>query len=219
MKFLLTSSGLRNDAIFKALSDLVQKPTSKTAFLFVLTAANIESGDKEWLITDLVNIQKHGFKSVDVVDIAGISKDNWLARMKEADVICFSGGSEQYLAQILEEVNFKDLIPDLFNDKVYMGISAGSMVAGMFLPKDVDTILYPEESYMGKWEQSLGLTNICFLPHLNSKWFTHVRKELLESIKDKLTSTTYALDDETALTIVDDKINIIGNGDYWVFEK
>jgi len=59
MKFLLTSSGLTNKSISKALFDLVGKELNDTIIAFIPTASNVEMGNKEWFIKDLNNIYKH----------------------------------------------------------------------------------------------------------------------------------------------------------------
>lgn len=215
MKFLLTSAGLTNTHISKALTELVGKPLSETSFLFVPTASNVEAGDKVWLIENLMEFKNQGFKSIDIVDISAVLKENWQARFKEADVICFGGGNEQYLAQVFDRVGMKDFLSEILKEKVYMGISAGSMVSGQFINHDLMKLVYPEEAYeeLGK---SLGFVDICFIPHLNSEYFTHVTKDNLEQLKSQFKNKVYALDDETALKIEGEKIDIVGQGEYWI---
>ena len=90
MKLLLTSNGLSNPSIAKALFELVGKPAEETNIAFVPTASNVEEGDKGWLIDDLVNIKKQGFESVDIVDISALPREMWLPRLEAADVLFFS---------------------------------------------------------------------------------------------------------------------------------
>jgi dipeptidase E len=61
IKSLLTSSGLSNKTIVKALSDLVGLPNDKVHIAFIPTAANVEDGDKGWLIDDYSNIKKQNY--------------------------------------------------------------------------------------------------------------------------------------------------------------
>lgn len=92
MKLLLTSSGFTNKSIANSLLELSGKPFAELKLAFVPTAANIESGGKEWLINDLHNCNKLGFAEIDIVDISALPKENWEARLKAADVLMFSGG-------------------------------------------------------------------------------------------------------------------------------
>ena len=70
MKLLLTSNGLSNQSIVKALFELVGKPASETNIVFIPTASNVDSGDKDWLINDLVNINNQNVACLDIVDIS-----------------------------------------------------------------------------------------------------------------------------------------------------
>jgi len=213
MKLLLTSAGITNKSISKAVLDLTGLPASKINLVFIPTAANVEEGDKGWLIDDLVNFQKQKYNSIDIVDIASVSRDIWQPRIEKGNLICFSGGNEQYLARILRESCLYDLLPELLKTRVYMGISAGSMVAGQFLSKELLKVVYPEDNFEGKLESALGFVNCNFIPHLNSPHFPNARKEILQSLQN-LTSPLYALDDQSALKIIDGKIEAITEGEY-----
>lgn len=214
MKLLLTSAGITNKSIAKAVLDLTGLPAKKINLVFIPTAANVEEDDKGWLIDDLVHFQQQGYKSIDIVDIAAIPRDIWQPRLEAANLFCFGGGNEQYLARILRESGLRDLLPELLKTRVYMGISAGSMLAGQFLSKELLKIVYPEDNFEGKLESALDFVNCNFIPHLNSPYFPQSRKEILQSLKN-LTSPLYALDDQSALKIVDGKIEIITEGEYF----
>ncbi len=218
MKFLITSAGIRNGHIAKALIDMAGKPASELSFLFVPTAANLEPGDKGWLIDNMVEFQKQGFKLLDIIDVAVVPVDNWQARFEAADIICFGGGNEQYLAKTFEKIGMKDFLVPLLKDKVYMGISAGSMVSAQFIPHELMKVVYPEENYPAI-APPLGLVDFCFIPHLNSEWFAHVRKEVLDGIKGKIDQSVYSTDDETAIKIIDGQVELVGEGESWVFKK
>lgn len=215
MKFLLTSAGIKNDAIAQALSGLVNKPLTETSVLFVPTAANTEGEDKRWLIGNLKEFEKYNFKSIDVLDIAAVSKDVWQKRFLEKDVICFGGGNEKYLAEIFDQVKLKDFLTSLSDNKVYMGISAGSMVVGTFMPSELYPVIFPEEDFGEITKNPMEIHNFVFIPHLNSDFFAHIRKETLENVKDKFVTNVYSTDDETALVSDSGKLEIVGPGDRW----
>ena len=59
MKLLLTSSGITNQSIANALFELTGKKPEDTTVVFIPTAATIETGDKDWFITDLMNLKKY----------------------------------------------------------------------------------------------------------------------------------------------------------------
>jgi peptidase E len=72
MKLLLTSGGLTNESISDVLFDLVGKKPEETSVVFIPTASNVETGDKDWLIDDLKNLQKQNFKQIDIADISAV---------------------------------------------------------------------------------------------------------------------------------------------------
>lgn len=218
MKYLLTSTGLTNDSIAGALEKAVGKPLSDTSVLFIPTAANTEGGDKRWLIENLLQFTNYGVGSIDILDITAVPDELWKERFQEKDVICFGGGNEKYLADVLESLNMKEFLETL-TDKVYMGISAGSMVTGVFMPEELYPMVFPEEDFGAITKDGMNLCNFCFIPHLNSTFFTHIRKENLDEVQDAFATTVYAVDDDTALLVEEGAVTIIGDGEYALLER
>lgn len=219
MKFLLTSSGLTNASLVAALTDLTLKPLNETAFLFIPTAAYSGVGDRAWVTDAILEFQQKGFKSVTVLDITGLKKAEWEPHFENADVICFGGGDEKYLARVVLACGMKEYFQTAPDTKVYMGISAGSMIAGHFPPDGYAEVLFPEDGFPNVSVTPMELLDLVFLPHLNSSWFAHMRVEGLETLKEKLSMSTYATDDNTALKIDGDTVEIVGGGTSWIFEK
>jgi dipeptidase E len=216
MKFLLTSAGITNRSIAEAIADLVCKPENEISVLFVPTAANTVKGDKSWLDDDVTEFKKQGYKSVDVFDIASADERDWRPKMEVADLICFGGGNEQYLAKVMRDSGVDKALPDLLKTRVYMGISAGSMVVGQFLSNNLMKVVYPEESFE-ELAAPLAYVDCLFIPHLNSEYFAHVRKEVLEKYKADFAYPLYACDDDSALKVIDGKIEVVGEGECAIF--
>jgi len=214
MKFLLTSAGLTNQSIARAVLELTGLDSKETKLAFVPTAVNVENGDKSWLIDDLLHFKEQGYKSIDIVDIAALPQKIWQPRLEAANVICFGGGNEQYLAYVVRKSGFKELLPVLLKNRVYIGISAGSMLVGHFLPPELLRLIFPDNGLDEKPESSLGLVACYFVPHLNSPHFPQVRKEVLQSMRNKLSLPLYALDDQSALKIQGGRIEVISEGQY-----
>ena len=40
-------------------------------------------------------------KSIDIVDIAAVSKESWSLRLQGVDILCFGGDDEQYLIKVM----------------------------------------------------------------------------------------------------------------------
>lgn len=223
MKLLLTSGGLTNPSICKALVSLVGKPTKETKIAFIPTAANSERGDKEWLINDLHRIKQQGY-FVDIIELTALTPSAVVEALEDKDVIFIGGGNTFYLSYWLQKRGLFKLLPKLLKTKVYAGISAGSMIMGeslvlssqaqnnlkAFEDEDYDLVISTSEA-SGK---TLGLAPLIFRPHLNSRWVPNARNEIIAKKAAKLTDKVYALDDDSALKIVDGNIEVVSEGDW-----
>lgn len=212
MKLLLTSSGITNRTIEKALLGLLGKPYEKSSLAFIPTAANIEEGDKNWLVNDMNNFRVLGFNIFDVVDISAVSEKIWKPALERADIIVFGGGNVAYLSKWLRKAGLDKLLPELLKTKIYVGISAGSMVTAKTVSLSSASILNYEKSGGLKTNRGLNLVDFEIWPHLNSKWFPKVRVPFLQKISPKIPQTFYAIDDDTAIQVVDGKIKVVSKG-------
>lgn len=220
MKFLLTSAGITNPSIEGALFELLDKPASETKVAFVPTAANYFAEDKTWLVEDMNYFREKQFQFFDIVDLAALKKEQWLSRLEAVDLICVGGGSEQYLAQVMQESGCAMELPRLLEDRVYMGISAGAMYISQFLEREALKIVYPEETFEGELFPSLGLVNCHLLPHLNSSFFSRMREDVIRSTTESILQyPLYALDDQSALKVVGSDIEVVTEGDILKIEK
>lgn len=217
MKLLLTSSGITNKSIRKALSELLGKPFEDANITFIPTAANVEKGDKSWLVNDMNNFRLLGFKSFDIIDISAVSKNIWLPSFENADILVFGGGNTNYLMEWMKKSGLGDLLPDFLKTKVYVGISAGSMVTAKKISLSYADILYYEKT--GKFQDvdGLGFVDFEIRPHLNSNWFPKVKIDFLDKIAKETKGTFYAIDDSTAIKIDSTKVIVISEGEWKKF--
>lgn len=217
MKLLLTSSGITNRSIEKALQELLGKPFKEANVTFVPTAANVEKGDKTWLVMDMYNLLKLGFVSFDVIDISAVPKDIWLPSFENADLLVFGGGNEGYLLTWLEKTGLKRLLPKLLKTKVYMGISAGSMVTAENTCRQEIDRLYYEATGTPEGRKGLGLAAFEILPHVNSPSFPNVRLDYLTKLARKTPWIFYALDDSSAVKVDGATITVVSEGQWKKF--
>jgi dipeptidase E len=217
MKLLLTSSGITNKSIANALGELLGKPFEKSAITFIPTAANVEKGDKTWLVEDMNNLKKLGFTTFDVIDISAVGKEYWLPSFEAADVLTFSGGNTSHLLAWLEKSGAAAELPRLLKTKVYMGISAGSMVTAKTVSLSSEGILYYEKTGIFGQIKGLGFVDFEIRPHLNSPDFPKVRLEYLEKLASDSPVTFYAIDDATAIKVEDKKISVVSEGKWKKF--
>lgn len=214
MKLLLTSAGLSNPSITRALEELLGKSAQGVKLAFIPTAANAEPNEKGWLIDDLSNCKKAGF-AVDIVDISAVSKEIWLPRLQEAEVLFLGGGNTFHLMHWVKRSGLQDELPSLLKTRIYAGISAGSCIAGPTISNSVQNLF--GEKYDLEIKGGLGLVNFQFIPHLNSPHFDKIREENIRAAARDITEPVYALDDNSALKIVDGKIKVVSEGKYLAF--
>ena len=217
MKLLLTSSGNTNKSIENALLKLLGKPFKKAKLVFIPTAANLEKDDKSWLINDMNNFKKLGFASFDIVDISSISKEIWLPLFEKADILVFGGGDTIYLRNWIKKSGLEKILPELLKTRVYVGISAGSMLTAKNISLSTAGILYYEKYGKFKNKKGLGFVDFELRPHLNSKWFPKVRLPYLKKLVEKVPYSFYAIDDNTAIEVVDGRTSIVSEGKWRKF--
>lgn len=218
MKLLLTSSGITNKTIESALLELLGKSFQKSNIVFIPTAANIEKdGNKTWLVDDMYNFRKLNFKLFDIVDIAAVSKDIWMPSFNRADALVFGGGDSYYLLDQIRKSGLGEVIEDLVKTKVYVGISAGSMITSKNVSLSTAGILYYERYKKFKNKNGLGFVDFEMRPHLNSKWFPKVRLPYLRELAKSIPYSFYAIDDDTAIKVTDSKITVVSEGKWEKF--
>jgi dipeptidase E len=228
MKLLLTSNGLSNPSIAKAFAELIGKEPKDSKVAFIPTAANYNRGLKDWLINDLHRILEAGYY-VDIFELSALSKASLQEGFKDMDAIFVGGGNTFYLSYWMEKSGLNDLLKDMLKTKVYAGISAGSIITGQSLvmtseamknPKAFEDKDYYELSPDGEAStETLKLVDFIFRPHLNNPGFPLVRKDILEERAKTIKFPIYALDDNSALKIVDGQIDIVSEGEWLVLNK
>lgn len=206
MKLLLTSGGIRNNSQVRALEKLLTKDVRSSKAVYILTAANVERGDKAWLISNLNELSQL-FRELDLADLA-LPRRLWEPQVIGADVIVVGGGNTTYLMRHMKMSGFEDMLPDLLKTKVYVGISAGSMVAAPTTAPNSD---------MQKKMTALGLVSFGIQPHYRSAAFPLAQtKEQVERRKldNNITYPLYALDDQSAVSVDNHEIQIVSEG-HW----
>lgn len=213
MKLLLTSGGLENKSIIKALSDLLQKPFEESKVVFISTAANIEE-DKSYVEKDYLSLTKIGVKEIQKFDILNKSLSKIKKTFNNADIIWFTGGNTFYLLNQLKETKLDKNINKLLLNKIYVGVSAGSIVA---TPNVLTASIEPADTNSVDLINFNGLNLVDFeiSPHTNN----YVPLDNVVAYSKKTKNFVYALDDNSAIKIDGDKIEIISEGEWKLFEK
>ena len=97
-----------------------------------------------------------------------------------------------------------------------MGISAGSMITSPDLNLKLSEHIYDEDRIETTPLAGLGLVDFYFLPHLNSDGFPKMRRNNIEKSTKSIGKPLYALDDDSALQIIDGEIKVVSEGEYCI---
>lgn len=219
MKFLLTSAGFTNKTIINTFQEMVGKFFSEISLAFIPTAANVEQDDKGWLIDDMYRVKELRLKFFDVVDISALEKNMWKSRLEKVDVIMVGGGNTYHLMYWMNKSGFAEEIREWLKTKVYVGISAGSMVLSENLALTTANKLYYEDSDKIDIEKGLGFVNFHTRPHLNSEWFPMVREDILKEQAKEIKTPIYAIDDDSAVKVIDEKIEVVSEGKFIILNS
>lgn len=206
-----------NESIIKAFRELCGKEFKDLKLAFVPTAANIEAGDKDWLLKDYEIIRKLGFKEFDIVDISAIPMDIWMKRLENAEVLVFGGGNNYHLAYWIKKSRLAQILPELLKTKVYVGISAGSLVLSKSLVFGIDEKPFAEELDGPISDEGLGLVEFLVKPHVNSPYFQNRSFSDMEQEAKDVGFPVYAIDDQSAVVVNEDKISVVSEGEWKKF--
>jgi len=232
-KLLLTSAGCTNERIRAALADLLGKPIAEASALFIPSAIYAIPASFKHGWQAMKGFGDLGWKSFGVLELTALPslpKAFWLPQLEASDAIIVGGGNGFYLSYWMERSGLFELLPRLLRQgKVYVGVSAGSMVLTPGLNVDRDhlrqTGVYRDDQYgedmhaSAGSDKTLGLVDFVIRPHLNSDYFSHATLETIEQWAAIVDAPLYALDDESALKVVDGRVEVVSAGQWKLFQK
>lgn len=210
MKLLLTSAGLNHKVIGRTLQDLVGEPASETKVAFIPTAANVEPGNHHWMIRQFIDLWQYGFQWIDIVDVGAADVD-WRSRLADVDVLYLSGGNTYYLLDQVRKTGFDTWLREHINEKVYVGGSASTI---LMTPTIAITGLEPGD------DNSPGLTDLAGLGYVGFEVEPHCDADRLEAVAayaDTTSNPVYAIDDATAIQVVDDRTTVVSAGSWKLY--
>lgn len=214
MKLLLTSDGLITKTLQDALIDLAGKPFAELKFVCITTAINRDDGDKTKKVDRIAGLHSLGFAKFDLVDVAAIEKQYWLPRLRAADVIFVLGGNTYYLLDEVRKSGLADELPKLLDSRIFVGDSAGSILVTPTI--DVAEIDDGDENIVSLKDTSgLGLVDFEVSPHTPEDVSLKANEDYAKTIGNKL----IAYDNKMAVKVDGDKIEMVGDGKYWEYNK
>ena len=145
-----------------------------------------------------------------------LSPKEALSRCSAADVIWFNGGNTYFLLDWVRRSRLAAELPELLKNRLYVGVSAGSMIAGPTI--ETNTPLFPEEDDH-KIDDLTGLNLVQFaiVPHLFSGDFPHVSPGHIERFAATVSYPIYALDDNSAVVAAEGSLRVVSEGQARVY--
>lgn len=223
MKFLLTSSGISNPSISDTLVELLGKPIAEASALFVPTGIYPFPGGADMARKAIAGevptpACELGWKSLGVLELTAlptIRPENWMPRVREVDALIVWGGNVLYLHYWMRRSGLAELLPSL-TGTVYVGVSAGSIVVTPYNVDAEDNLPFvPDGSDMGEdAERALGLVDFTLQPHLNGPHHPDNTLANIEQWAATAPVPLYAIDDDTAITVVDGDVEVVSEGNW-----
>ncbi|HEV2591663.1 MAG TPA: Type 1 glutamine amidotransferase-like domain-containing protein [Gaiellaceae bacterium] len=220
MKMLLTSAGVKNRTIHGALVDLLGKPIADCAALLIPTASYGHPmrlpGPGYRFITGTSGqpMAELGWKSLGVLEVAALpalERENWLPMVEKADVLLANGGDALFLAHWLRESGLAELLPSL--DAPWVGFSGGSMAMTPRIGEDFKSWNPPDGG-----DAALGIVGFSIFPHVDHPDLPENTMAEAERWASGLGNPAYAIDDDTAIRVVDGEIDIVTEGNWRYFD-
>jgi dipeptidase E len=224
MKYLLTSAGIKNSSIRNALVDLLGKPITESSALCIPTAIYPFPGGPAMAYRFISGATASpmcelGWKSLGVLELTAlpsIKEEVWIAAVQEADALLVFGGDVWYLSRWMRESGLAKLLltappaglPPL-RKTVYVGVSAGSMVTAPIFGETYDD---PNKPFV--IDKGIGLVDFALLPHLDHKDHPESSTTKVERMAAEVPVPTYAIDDQTAIKVVDGEVEVVSEG-HW----
>lgn len=220
MKLLLTSGGITNPSLHAALVELLGKRISECSALCIPTASyghpmvdpsrpyRFIAGIEQTPLTEL------GWRSMGVLELTAlpsISRERWLQWVEQTDALLCNGGDAAYLAHWMRESGLAELIPAM-RDKVWVGISAGSMVMSPRIGPSFVSWPEPEAD-----DTTLGIVDFAIFPHLEHPDLPLNTRDNAQRWAAHLGLPAYAMCDQSAISVVDGEVRVVSEGSWMQF--
>jgi dipeptidase E len=220
LKLLLTSGGVTNASIRKALVEMLGKPIAESSALCIPTGMYGHPwngpGERAWAFISgkqsgnpMVGL---GWKSMGVLELTAlpsIDQERWVPLVRETDALLVAGGDALYLWHWMQQSGLADLIPSL-TDTVWVGLSAGSMV---MTPQVGDDFIQWRPP--GGDDRTMGLVDLSICPHLVEDGMPggNTLAEA-EQWAAGIPGAAYAIDDQTAIAVVNGAVEVVSEGQW-----
>jgi dipeptidase E len=179
MKLFFTSSA--NLVLDKIVLDLPKNPSAyKVAFV---PTAGDPYEDKYWQVEDHNKLIELGFQ-VEDFDLKNKNETEVREYLNNIDIIFVAGGNTFYLLDQANKSGFTKVIKELKDsDKIYIGSSAGSCIAGPDL-EPIAPIDDPEFANLDS-TKAFGLVDFVVIPHYGRDKYLPIQEKVIEEFGEK----------------------------------
>jgi dipeptidase E len=148
---------------------------------------------------------------LELTALPSIDRERWVPWVQEADVLLVNGGDALYLGHWMQQSGLADLLPSV-SGTVYVGFSAGSMVLTPRIGEDFVGWKPPTGD-----DRTLGLVDFSIFPHVDHPDLPENTMAEAERWAGGLGNPAYAIDDDTAIRVVDGTVDVISEGHWTLF--
>jgi len=231
VKLLLASAGISNSSIENALVALLGKPIAEASALCIPTAS-YGTRDPAGMAYRFINgtapspMCELGWKSLGVLELTALptmKEALWVPKVEEADALLVWGGDVMYLCYWMRHSGLAELLPSL--RAVYVGVSSGAMVLTPDFGEAYDDwfcrepTTLPASDLPAADDRALGLVDFSVFPHVDHPRSPPNSMANAERWAAGRSVPTYAIDDETAITVVDGAVEVVSEGHWKLFER
>jgi dipeptidase E len=207
MRMMLTSGGVQEGALLDTLHGLLDKPIAESRCVAVIDGMLPFGGDRSKMLADLEAFRRLGWAELNVMSLFGGPRSVIESRLRSTDVVFCYGGSNHWLSHAWTETGLAPaVLRELLDEKVYLGLSAGSMIFSRQHAAAVEAFDDHEEVEMLQLDSvgpALPLLDFIVVAHLGAPFFPHSTDAWAASSAARLGGPVWFLDDTSALVVRD----------------
>jgi dipeptidase E len=165
--------------------------------------------------------------------LPSIDSECWIPAVQETDALLVWGGDPVFLAHWMRRSGLAELLPSLPAEKVYLGVSAGSIAATSTFAEtyreprrgsgdelSTEDIVFDtpdgEVRMILVTAEGLGLVDFAIIPHVDDT--DHNDRAIAEQWAARIPAPTYAMDDQTAIKVIDGTVEVVSEGRWTRFD-
>lgn len=199
---LLTSAGMN---VKEEILKILPKPANEIKIAHIITASKLEK-DTSYVDKDKKAMTEQGFL-VEEIDIEDKNEKELREMLKDKDVVYVQGGNTFYLLKHVRESGFDKVIKEsIEKGKIYIGVSAGSIIAG----PTIETAGWCDPD-----KNNIGLTDLVGLSLVPFLITVHYDLKDESVIKNEIENSKYPvriLTDDQAILVRGNKVELVGKG-------